>query len=113
VAEQEGGRWDVGVKGNIVYLARVSDDGERLFEDQVAAHEARQLAELLTKYAGKADEADPDRSDDDGDEKKDKKSDKDDDDDDDKDKDDDDDDDDEKDDDDDEKDDEDKKDDDE
>jgi hypothetical protein len=58
MAEQQGGRWDVGVKDDAVFIARISDDDERVFEDLVAPEEARQLAELLRKYAGKADEAD-------------------------------------------------------
>ncbi|HKV21800.1 MAG TPA: hypothetical protein VJR50_22430 [Mycobacterium sp.] len=61
MAEEEGGRWDVGVKDNVVYLARLSNDGERLFDEQLEAHEARQLGELLTKYAARADEADTGR----------------------------------------------------
>ena len=77
MAEKEGGQWDVGVKDNVVFLARINDDGERLFEDQLAPEEARHLAELLRKYAGKVDESKPDdRStdkdeDDDGDDDKD------------------------------------------
>ena len=64
MADQEGGRWDVGVKDNSVYLVRVSDSDDRLFEDQLAPEEARKLAELLRKYAGKVDESavDDDRS---------------------------------------------------
>jgi hypothetical protein len=68
MAEEEGGRWDVGVKGNAVYLERRSEENERLFADQIAPEEARELAELLTKYAEKADSADEDESDDDEDE---------------------------------------------
>lgn len=51
----EGGRWDVAVKDNAVYLQRVSDDNKQLFEDSLASDEARKLAELLTKFADKAD----------------------------------------------------------
>ena len=68
MAEEEGGRWDVGVKGNAVYLERRSEENERLFADQIAPEEARELAELLTKYAEKADSADEDESNDDEDE---------------------------------------------
>jgi hypothetical protein len=77
MAEKEGGQWDVGVKDNVVFVARVNDDGERVFEDQLAPEEARHLAELLRKYAGKVDESpSDDRStdddeDDDGDDDKD------------------------------------------
>jgi hypothetical protein len=60
MAEKEGGQWDVGVKDNVVFVARLNDDGERLFEDQLAPEEARHLAELLRKYAGKVDESKPD-----------------------------------------------------
>jgi hypothetical protein len=56
MAEEEGGRWDVGVKDNQVFLVRLSNDGERLFDEQLEAHEARQLGELLTKFAARADE---------------------------------------------------------
>ena len=57
MADQEGGRWDVGIKDNAVYLARVSDSDERLLQDQLAPEEARHLAELLNKYAGKVDDS--------------------------------------------------------
>ncbi|WNG94520.1 hypothetical protein [Mycobacterium sp. ITM-2016-00318] len=60
MAEKEGGQWDVGVKDNVIFVARLNDDGERLFEDQLAPEEARHLAELLRKYAGKVDESKPD-----------------------------------------------------
>lgn len=68
---QEGGRWDVGIKENAVFLQRVSDGGERLFDDSLASDEARGLAELLTKYADKLD-----RSEDSGESDKSKDSDK-------------------------------------
>jgi len=55
--DNDGGRWDVGAKGNAVYVARIAEDDEQLFDDVVAADEARKLAGLLTKYADKADEA--------------------------------------------------------
>jgi hypothetical protein len=54
----DGGRWDVGVKDNEVYLARISEGDEQVFDDVVAPDEARKLADLLTKYADKADESD-------------------------------------------------------
>ena len=52
----EGGRWDVGTENHAVYLERISDSGEHLFDDLLAPEEARQLAGLLTKYADKLDE---------------------------------------------------------
>jgi hypothetical protein len=54
----EGGRWDVAVKSNAVYVQRISDSDEQLFEDLLAPEEARELAGLLTKYAEKVDESD-------------------------------------------------------
>lgn len=64
MVRHEGGRWDVGTKNNAVYLARVSDSGERLFDDLVSPEDARELAELLTKYADRSGESkDADKSD--------------------------------------------------
>lgn len=57
MVRHEGGRWDVGIKAAAVYVERISDSDERLFEDSLAAEEARDLAGLLTKYADKLDEA--------------------------------------------------------
>ena len=54
----EGGRWDVGTKNNAVYLERISESDEELFDDLLAPEEARQLAGLLTKYADKLDDSD-------------------------------------------------------
>lgn len=65
MVRQEGGRWDVGIKDKAVYLERVSDGDERVFDDSLDSGEARKLAELLTKFADKLD--DSDESDDDGD----------------------------------------------
>lgn len=56
MVHQEGGRWDVGIENNAVYLERVSEDDDRLFDDALEPDEARQLAGLLTKYADKLDE---------------------------------------------------------
>ncbi|ORW94384.1 hypothetical protein AWB92_11570 [Mycobacterium sp. IEC1808] len=53
----EGGRWDVGTKDDAVYLERVSESDERLFDDLLAADEARELSGLLTKYADKLDKS--------------------------------------------------------
>ncbi|KKC03330.1 hypothetical protein [Mycobacterium nebraskense] len=58
MVRQEGGRWDVGIKDNAVYLERVSEGDERLFDDSLASDEARKLAELLTKFADKLDGTD-------------------------------------------------------
>ncbi|MGB9226437.1 hypothetical protein [Mycobacterium sp.] len=58
MASKEGGRWDVGTKDNAVYLDRISDSDERLFDDLLEPEEARELAGLLTKYADKAAESD-------------------------------------------------------
>ena len=54
----EGGRWDVGTKNNAVYVERISESDERLFDDLLAPEEARELAGLLTKYADESDESD-------------------------------------------------------
>jgi hypothetical protein len=64
MVRHEGGRWDVGAKNNAVYLERISESDERLFDDSLAPEEARDLAGLLTKYADKLDDAeDSDESD--------------------------------------------------
>lgn len=57
MVRHEGGRWDVGVKDAAVYVERISDSDERVFEDLLTAEEARDVAGLLTKYADKLDEA--------------------------------------------------------
>jgi len=57
MVHQEGGRWDVGTEDNAVYLERISESDERIFDDLLAPQEARELAGLLTKYAAKLDEA--------------------------------------------------------
>src|SRR3954469_17855683 len=75
----EGGRWDVGVKENAVYLERIADGEEQLFEDVLDPDEARALAGLLTKHADKISESgDSDGHDAHGDHDKDHKDDKDD-----------------------------------
>ena len=58
MVRHEGGRWDVGIEDNAVYLERISESDEELFDDLLAPEEARQLAGLLTKYADKLDESD-------------------------------------------------------
>jgi hypothetical protein len=68
MARHEGGRWDVGTKNKAVYLERISESDERLFDDSLAPEEARELAGLLTKYADKLGESeDSDDADDSGD----------------------------------------------
>lgn len=57
MAEHEGGQWNVAVKENEVYLERVSEDNERLFDDSLAPEEARQLARLITRHADKISES--------------------------------------------------------
>jgi hypothetical protein len=68
MVRHEGGRWDVGTKNNAVYVERISESDERLFDDLLAPEEARELAGLLTKYAdesdGSEDSEDIDKSDD-------------------------------------------------
>lgn len=58
MVDQEGGRWDVGIEKNAVHLERISDSDKRLFDDSLTPDEARQLAELLNKFADKAEESD-------------------------------------------------------
>jgi hypothetical protein len=58
MAREEGGRWDVGAKNNAVFLERISESDDRLFEDLLEPEAARELAGLLTKYADKAGESD-------------------------------------------------------
>lgn len=72
MVEHEGGQWNVATKENEVYLERMSEDNERMFEDSLAPEEARQLARLLTKHAdgisdaAKASKDDDDKGDDSG-----------------------------------------------
>ncbi|MEE6175205.1 hypothetical protein [Mycobacterium sp. 050134] len=58
MVRHEGGRWDVGSEGNAVYLERISEDDEQLFDDLLSPEEARGLAGLLSKYADKAEDFD-------------------------------------------------------
>lgn len=55
MVREQGGRWDVSIQDNAVCLERVSEDGERLFDESLTSDEARDLAELLTKFAHKLD----------------------------------------------------------
>jgi hypothetical protein len=57
MVRHEGARWDVGAKDDAVYLERISESDERLFDDLLAPEEARELAGLLTKHADKLDES--------------------------------------------------------
>jgi hypothetical protein len=57
MVNNEGGRWDVGVKDSAVNLERISEGDEPLFDDLLAPEEARELAGRLTKYADKVDES--------------------------------------------------------
>jgi hypothetical protein len=57
MAEHRGGQWNVAVKENEVYLERVSEDNEQLFDDSLAPEEARELARLITKHADKISES--------------------------------------------------------
>ena len=68
MVEHEGGQWNVATKENEVYLERVSEDSERLFDDSLAPEEARQLARLLTKHADGISESAKSAKDDDSDE---------------------------------------------
>ena len=68
MVEHEGGQWNVATKDNEVYLERVSEDSERLFDDSLAPEEARQLARLLTKHADGISESAKSAKDDDSDE---------------------------------------------
>jgi hypothetical protein len=68
MVRHEGGRWDVGTKNNAVYLERISESDERLFDDLLAPEEARELAGLLTKYADKLDESEDSEKSDESDE---------------------------------------------
>jgi hypothetical protein len=49
--QDDGGRWDVSIKSDAVYLQRFSNSDEQVFEELLAPDEARQLAALLTKFA--------------------------------------------------------------
>ncbi len=62
MVSEAGGRWDVGIKDNALYLERRSEDNESLFEAQLEPEEARELARLLKKYADKSDSTDQDAS---------------------------------------------------
>ncbi|MCV7029640.1 hypothetical protein [Mycobacterium sherrisii] len=53
MAGHEGERWDVSIKNNAIYLERISDSDEQLFDDSLAVDEARGLAGLLRKFADK------------------------------------------------------------
>ncbi len=67
MGRQEGSRWDVGTKDNVITLERFSEDDERVSEDVLEVKEARDLAALLTKHADKIESSDKDDSSDDDD----------------------------------------------
>ena len=75
MVRQEGSRWDVGTKDNVITLERFSEDDERVSEDVLEVKEARDLAALLTKHADKIESSDKDDSSDDDDSDKDDSSD--------------------------------------
>lgn len=81
MARQEGSRWDVGTKNNVITLERFDEDNERVSEDELQVDEARELAALLTKHADKIESAKgkDDSKDDDSSKKDDKEDDSDDD----------------------------------
>jgi len=62
MGRQEGSRWDVGTKDNVITLERFGDDDERVSEDVLEVEEARELAALLTKHADKIASNDQDDS---------------------------------------------------
>jgi len=67
MGRQEGSRWDVGTKDNVITLERFGDDDERVSEDVLEVQEARDLAALLTKHADKIESSGKDDSSDDDD----------------------------------------------
>ena len=67
MVRQEGSRWDVGTKDNVITLERFDDSNERVSEDVLEVEEARELAALLTKHADKLDSSDEDDTPDDDD----------------------------------------------
>ncbi|OMB95669.1 hypothetical protein [Mycobacterium colombiense] len=75
MVREEGGRWDVGIQNNAVYVARISESDKRIFDDSISPEEARDLAGLLTKFATKLEEsADSDTSEESEESKESKKS---------------------------------------
>ena len=58
MGRQEGSRWDVGTKDNVITLERFGEDDERVSEDVLEVQEARDLAALLTKHADKIESSD-------------------------------------------------------
>lgn len=67
MVRQEGSRWDVGTKDNVITLERFDDSNERVSEDVLEVEEARELAALLTKHADKLDSSEEDDTPDDDD----------------------------------------------
>jgi hypothetical protein len=75
MVREEGSRWDVGTKDNVITLERFDENDKRVSEDVLEVEEARQLAGLLTKHADKLDSSDEDGSNDEDDSEKDESSD--------------------------------------
>jgi len=49
-----GGSWKVGIKDNkVVYLQRLSEDGNRILDADLEPDEAREIAALLLRHADK------------------------------------------------------------
>jgi hypothetical protein len=67
MVREEGSRWDVGTKDNVITLERFDDSDERVSEDVLEVAEARELAALLTKHADKLDSSGEDDTSDDDD----------------------------------------------
>jgi hypothetical protein len=81
MVRDEGGRWDVSTEEDEVYLERIDEDDDQVFDDYLTPDEARALAGLLNKFADQAekyedndadyvdaeDDEDDDEDDDDGD----------------------------------------------
>lgn len=68
------GRWDVGATDGVVLVERRGADDKRMFTDRLEPDDARRLAELLSKFADKAETAearDDESEDDDSDESED------------------------------------------
>lgn len=75
MADREGGQWNVSRKKNAVYLERVSESGEQLFDASLEPEEASQLAALLAKHADKSRTSDAPESGDEANDSDDEKSD--------------------------------------
>jgi hypothetical protein len=54
MVRDEGGRWDVSTEEDEVYLERIDEDDDQVFDDYLTPDEARALAGLLNKFADQA-----------------------------------------------------------